>query len=68
MDLLTGEPVRVRPGVELQVCYQVGTQPAVVFLHGGLGNRFNLRAQYEFAVAQGWGAMDRRSPPLGNGP
>lgn len=57
MDLLTGESVRVRPGVQLQVCYQVGTQPAVVFLHGGLGNRFNLRAQYEFAVRQGWGAI-----------
>lgn len=57
MDLLTGEPVRVRPWVQLQVCYQAGGQPAMVFLHGGLGNRFNLRSQYEFAVAQGWGAI-----------
>ena len=28
--------------------------PEIAFLNGGLGNRFNLRSQYEFAVAQGW--------------
>ncbi|WP_017301341.1 alpha/beta fold hydrolase [Nodosilinea nodulosa] len=56
-DLLTGEPLRVRLGVQLQVCHWAGAAPAVVFLHGGLGNRFNLRSQYEFAVGQGWGAI-----------
>ncbi|MDA0266146.1 MAG: alpha/beta hydrolase [Cyanobacteria bacterium] len=56
-DLLTGKPLSLRSGVRLQVCHQVGTQPGIVFLHGGLGNRFNLRSQYEFAVAQGWEAV-----------
>ncbi|HEY9877046.1 MAG TPA: alpha/beta hydrolase [Leptolyngbyaceae cyanobacterium] len=44
----------LRSGVTLQVCHHPGTLPAMVFLHGGLGNRFNLRSQYEFAMAQGW--------------
>ncbi|RZM77763.1 alpha/beta fold hydrolase [Leptolyngbya iicbica] len=56
-DQLTGKPLRLRPGVQLQVCHEPGTQPAIAFLHGGLGNRFNLRSQYEFAVAQGWEAV-----------
>jgi pimeloyl-ACP methyl ester carboxylesterase len=56
-DRLTGKPLRLRPGVQLQVCHQTGTGPAIAFLHGGLGNRFNLRSQYEFAVAQGWEAI-----------
>ncbi len=56
-DLLTGKPLQLRPGVQLQVCHQAGAQPAIAFLHGGLGNRFNLRSQYEFAVQQGWEAI-----------
>ncbi|PSN15158.1 alpha/beta hydrolase [filamentous cyanobacterium CCP5] len=56
-DLLTGHPLKIRPGIRLQVCYCSGTQPAIAFLHGGLGNRFNLRSQYEFAVEQGWEAI-----------
>lgn len=53
-DPLTGKPLLLRPGVQLQVCHQAGSSPAIVFLHGGLGNRFNWRSQYEFAAAQGW--------------
>lgn len=56
-DLLTGKPLRLRPGVQLQVCHQAGAQPAIAFLQGGLGNRYNLRSQYEFAVQQGWEAI-----------
>lgn len=32
--------------------------PALVFLHGGLGNRYNWRTQYEFAQSQGWEALN----------
>lgn len=56
-DLLRGNRLNLRPGVHLQVCHQAGSQPAIAFLHGGLGNRFNLRPQYEFALAQGWEAI-----------
>jgi pimeloyl-ACP methyl ester carboxylesterase len=52
-----GKLLRLRPGVQLQVCHHAGTQPAIAFLHGGLGNRFNVRSQYEFAVNQGWEAI-----------
>ena len=48
VDLLQGELVRLRRRVELQVSYQAGKTPGLVFLHGGLGNRFNWRSQYEF--------------------
>ncbi|NMF85207.1 alpha/beta hydrolase [Nodosilinea sp. P-1105] len=54
---MQGELLALRPGVQLQVCHRGGSAPAVVYLHGGLGNRFNLRAQYEFALAQGWEAI-----------
>jgi pimeloyl-ACP methyl ester carboxylesterase len=43
--------------VTLQTCYSPGRDPALVFLHGGLGNRFNWRCQYEFALAQGWAVL-----------
>lgn len=56
-DPLRGDSLTLRAGVCLQVCYSAGTKPAVVFLHGGLGNRFNLRSQYEFAIAQGWQSL-----------
>jgi pimeloyl-ACP methyl ester carboxylesterase len=52
-DTLTGQTIHLRPGVDLQVCYSPGKRPAVVFLHGGMGNRFNLRSQYDFFHAQG---------------
>jgi pimeloyl-ACP methyl ester carboxylesterase len=56
-DLLHGETVSVRQDIDLQVCHNPGRQPALIFLHGGLGNRFNWRSQYEFACAQGWEAI-----------
>lgn len=56
-DALAGSAIHLRRGVDLQVCYSPGQSPALVFLHGGLGNRFNLRSQYEFAQDQGWEAL-----------
>lgn len=56
-DLLAGECIHLRLGGNFQVAHQPGRSPAWVFLHGGLGNRFNWRWQYEFAVAQGWEAL-----------
>jgi pimeloyl-ACP methyl ester carboxylesterase len=53
-NVLVGEPIELRQGTTLQVCHKQGTAPALVFLHGGLGNRFNWRSQYEFALTQGW--------------
>ncbi|MDV2998762.1 MAG: 2-succinyl-6-hydroxy-2,4-cyclohexadiene-1-carboxylate synthase [Chroococcopsis gigantea SAG 12.99] len=52
-DLLQGKPVNLRGDVHLQVCHQEGDKPALVFLHGGLGNRFNWRYQYEFFAQEG---------------
>lgn len=52
-DCLGGKLISLRPGVALQVCYHQGSSPPLVFLHGGLGNRFNWRCQYEFFAAQG---------------
>jgi hypothetical protein len=52
-DTLTGKIIHLRRGVELQVSHESGKSPAVVFLHGGMGNRFNLRSQYEFFHTQG---------------
>lgn len=51
-DALTGESIQLRRGVRLQVCHHQGQYPAIVFLHGGLGNRFNWRSQYEYFLAQ----------------
>jgi len=56
-DALVGEAINLRRGVNLQVCYSPGKSPALVFLHGGLGNRFNLRSQYQFGINQGWEAL-----------
>jgi pimeloyl-ACP methyl ester carboxylesterase len=53
-DALKGQRVTLRQGVTLQVCHAPGHAPALVFLHGGLGNRYNWRSQYEFAKSQGW--------------
>jgi pimeloyl-ACP methyl ester carboxylesterase len=52
-DTLCGSTINLRQGVNLQVCHSRGSTPSIVFLHGGTGNRFNLRAQYEFAQNQG---------------
>ncbi len=52
-DSLMGEIVHLRRGVDLQVSHSPGESPAVVFLHGGMGNRFNLRSQYDFFQARG---------------
>lgn len=56
-DLLSGDLVRVRRGTDFQVCFSPGSDPTVVFLHGGLGNRLNWRSQYERAVRAGWAAF-----------
>lgn len=52
-DFLQGESVQLRRQVDLQVSYHRGETPGLVFLHGGLGNRFNWRSQYEFFLALG---------------
>lgn len=51
------ELIRIREGVELKVSLVPGRTPALVFLHGGLGNRFNWRSQFEFARQQGQQAL-----------
>jgi pimeloyl-ACP methyl ester carboxylesterase len=56
-DTLAGSDIYLRRGVNLQVCHSQGSTPTFVFLHGGTGNRFNLRSQYEFAQSQGWGVL-----------
>lgn len=38
---------------KLQACYTPGAQPAVVFVHGGLGTRFAWRSQWEFLRQRG---------------
>lgn len=43
--------------VRLKVCHTTGHFPAVVFIHGGLGNRFNWRSQWEFLRSQGRAAV-----------
>ncbi len=53
-DLLDGQPMQWRRGISFQVCHSPGKTPPLIFLHGGLGNRYNWRSQYEFAVSQGW--------------
>lgn len=53
------EPMRrvpIRKGVELAVSVLEGESPAVVLLHGGLGNRFSWRSQFEWAQRLGWRA------------
>ena len=52
-DPLAGELISLRRRVKLQVSYHSGANPCLVFLHGGLGNRFNWRSQYEFFLHQG---------------
>lgn len=52
-DLLAGQRIHLRRGLELQVCHHLGKPFALVFLHGGLGNRFNWRFQYEFFAHKG---------------
>lgn len=53
-DALAGSTIHLRQGVDLHVCHHPGKTPTVVFIHGGTGNRFNFRCQYEFAQSQGW--------------
>lgn len=50
-DRLTGRLIHLRRGVDLRVAHHLGLSPALVFLHGGLGNRFNWRFQYEFFIS-----------------
>lgn len=56
-EILSGQTVYLRRRVALEVAHTAGKSPALVFLHGGLGNRYNWRAQYEFAQLQGWEAL-----------
>jgi len=44
---LKGSIVRLG-SVDLQVAYSPGQAPAIVLVHGGLGNRFNWQNQWEF--------------------
>jgi pimeloyl-ACP methyl ester carboxylesterase len=53
-DSLSGQRIFLRTGIELQVCYHPGHDPAIIFLHGGLGNRFNWRSQYKFFCDRGY--------------
>ncbi|MCP6761729.1 MAG: alpha/beta hydrolase [Fischerella sp. CENA71] len=53
-DALDGSTIHLRQWLNLQVCHSSGATPAVVFIHGGTGNRFNFRSQYEFIQNQGW--------------
>ncbi|MGB3297016.1 MAG: alpha/beta hydrolase [Phormidesmis sp.] len=61
--MLPSETVQLRRNVDLEVSYTArqatdwATLPALVFLHGGMGNRCNWRSQYEFAQAKGWEAL-----------
>jgi pimeloyl-ACP methyl ester carboxylesterase len=52
-DPLAGSAIQLRQGVTLQVSHCPGNAPTMVFLHGGLGNRYNWRPQFEFFRAQG---------------
>ena len=52
-DSLSGQLVPIRRRVNLQVSYHAGETPGIVFIHGGLGNRFNWRSQYEYFLKQG---------------
>jgi pimeloyl-ACP methyl ester carboxylesterase len=56
-DLLAGKSIQLRQGTLFQVCHVPGQAPPLVFIHGGLGNRYNWRSQYEFALAQRWEAI-----------
>ena len=52
-NILKGKSKRLRGKIELQISYHPGNSPAIVFIHGGLGNRLNWRSQYEYFVRQG---------------
>lgn len=52
-DTLADQVVHLGWGVHLQVCHNPGQSPGLVFLHGGMGNRFNWRAQYDFFHVRG---------------
>jgi pimeloyl-ACP methyl ester carboxylesterase len=52
-----GMTIQLRKGLALAVSHHPGGAPPLVFLHGGLGNRFNWRSQMAFAKAQGWEAL-----------
>ncbi len=63
LKLLAAQPIRLRKGVTLAVSYAApqyknAPTPPLVLLHGGLGNRYNWRVQYEFALSQGWEALN----------
>lgn len=62
---LAAQSILLRKGVTLAVSYAAAhprsenaIAPPLVFLHGGLGNRYNWRVQYEFALSQGWEALN----------
>ncbi|MEM8830861.1 MAG: alpha/beta hydrolase [Cyanobacteria bacterium P01_G01_bin.19] len=51
-DYLQGQTIKLRRRVQLLVSYHAGTSPGLVFIHGGLGNRYNWRSQYEYFLSQ----------------
>ena len=56
-DALRGSQVKIRPGVTFRVAHSPGHDPALVFLHGALGQRFNWRIQYDAARRKGLQAV-----------
>lgn len=56
-DPMAGTLMPIRRGVSLQVAHAAGPTPALVFLHGALGQRFHWRSQFEHARRQGWQAL-----------
>lgn len=65
LGTLNRQLICIRKGVTLAVSHTVARpilqkhiSPPLVFLHGGLGNRYNWRVQYELAQAQGWEALN----------
>ncbi|MER3478551.1 MAG: alpha/beta hydrolase, partial [Leptolyngbya sp. ERB_1_2] len=44
---LDGSPIKLGK-VTLQVAHSPGKSPAIVFVHGGLGSRFNWCLQWDY--------------------
>ncbi|MFO0017996.1 MAG: alpha/beta fold hydrolase [Synechococcaceae cyanobacterium] len=49
--------IPIRKGDDLAVSVGQGISPALVFLHGALGNRCNWRSQLQSTERQGWQAL-----------
>lgn len=53
-DPLQARACRLRKGMTVQVAHGLGAPPALVFLHGALGNRCNWRAQVALCRERRW--------------